>query len=295
MAHVFISYSHQDDTEFFEKLKLQIQNAGMDFWTDEKISPGQQWSKAIDDSIKNAFVIVVVMTPLATASSFITYEWSFALGLGKVVIPVMAAKGTKPHPKLSELQYLDFTDRQHQPWQKLISALEVTQDSISEAEIPVGKSENPIVKRLTNKKIDRRKTIKTIVDLGYKEAIPDLINILEDTHEKSEIRQVAAEALGKLRAYEAIPSLLLMLRSTNLRGRNLHAAIIRALGELKAVSAVTALTEYIPLELKHTSIPDTENALLKAVLDALVKIGTPEALAAVEDWKRQQQTPPPPA
>ena len=42
----------------------------------------------IDLSIKNAFALIVIMTPEAKASEYVTYEWAFAWGVVVKVIPV---------------------------------------------------------------------------------------------------------------------------------------------------------------------------------------------------------------
>lgn len=73
----------------------------------------------IDLAIKDAFALIVIMTPEAKASEYVTYEWAFAWGVGVKVIPIML-KTTPLHPRLEALQYLDFTNLKTRPWERLI-------------------------------------------------------------------------------------------------------------------------------------------------------------------------------
>jgi hypothetical protein len=62
------------------------------------------------------------MTPDARISEYVTYEWAFAWGYGKKVIPIMLRQTTL-HPRLATLQYLDFTNRIARPWSRLFEVL----------------------------------------------------------------------------------------------------------------------------------------------------------------------------
>jgi CheY-like chemotaxis protein len=127
---VFISYDHVD-AEFAENLMHRIKDSGFDSWVDsEDLRAGEEWQVSIDQAIKNAFALIVIMSPDAQASEYVTYEWSFAWGAGVKVIPVMY-KQTQLHPRLKTLQYLDFTNYPTRPWDKLFKALELAASSHS--------------------------------------------------------------------------------------------------------------------------------------------------------------------
>ena len=114
-GQVFISYQHAD-AEFAENLMFRIKDAGFNSWVDsENLRAGEEWQVRIDQAIKSAFALIVIMTPEAQASEYVTYEWSFAWGAGVKVIPVMY-KQTQLHPRLKTLQYLDFTNFPTRPW-----------------------------------------------------------------------------------------------------------------------------------------------------------------------------------
>jgi hypothetical protein len=93
------------------------------------------WRRGIDDAIKGAFVLTVVMTPEAKASEYVTYEWAFAWGAGVKVIPLLL-KRTQLHPRLESLQYLEFTNRHTRPWDALIALLREAESSSPMDEVP---------------------------------------------------------------------------------------------------------------------------------------------------------------
>ena len=119
---VFISHDH-DDADFAELLKLQLEKEGIIGWIDsERLKIGQDWREEIDISITNSVAILVIMTPEARKSEYVTYEWSFAWGKGKKIFPLML-KQTQLHPRLESLQYLDFTKRVSRPYDDLIQSI----------------------------------------------------------------------------------------------------------------------------------------------------------------------------
>lgn len=120
--HLFVSYQ-RENAEFAENLMNRLEKAGFKVWVDsEKLHAGRDWRAEIDQAIKNAFAFIVVMTPEAKASEYVTYEWSFAWGAGIKVIPILL-KPTQLHPRLESLQYLNFIDYPTRPWDKLTEAL----------------------------------------------------------------------------------------------------------------------------------------------------------------------------
>src|SRR5689334_18771682 len=114
MTHVFISHAHEDG-DFASLLIAQIRDAGFTAWVDsEKIRIGKDWRREIDAAIRQSFALVVIVSPHARASEYVTYEWAYALGIGVDIIPILLSP-TDAHPRLEVLQYLDFSHRQHRP------------------------------------------------------------------------------------------------------------------------------------------------------------------------------------
>ncbi len=119
MSHIFISYNHED-SDFADALIGKIEKEGLTTWVDnDRINAGEDWRLTIDQAIKDSFALIVIMSPTAKASEYVTYEWAFAWGAGIKVIPVLC-KPIELHPRLETLQYLDFSNYSFRPWDKLI-------------------------------------------------------------------------------------------------------------------------------------------------------------------------------
>jgi tetratricopeptide (TPR) repeat protein len=119
--HIFISYTH-DDSQFALQLIQRIEAEGFKVWIDhESQHLGDDWRAEIDQAIRDACALIVILSPAAESSSSIIYQWAFACGSGIAVIPVMS-KSTRLHPRLEALHALDFTGH-IRPWESLVSAL----------------------------------------------------------------------------------------------------------------------------------------------------------------------------
>lgn len=160
MNHIFISHSHED-SDFAEILEHRLSQANVTVWRDVNIRGGEDWRKGIDQAIKEAFALIVIMTPEAKASEYVTYEWAFAWGAGVKIIPLLL-KRTELHPRLESLQYLDFTNRTARPWDTLIELLGEAEASEPQAE-----------------KVAKPEEIK-IEDKGEREAYERMIKALSE-------------------------------------------------------------------------------------------------------------------
>lgn len=224
MAHIFISYSH-NDFEFAENLELRLQKEGFETWMDEeRLTAGEDWREEIDIAIKDSFALLLVLTPKALESRYVTYEWSFAWGNGKKVIPLLLNQvdDDKLHPRLDRRQHLDFTTRKGRPWSKLFQRLKELEKAFQEASniklvqeqkvVESGKLSNSIVVKLLNDLNEgnastRLGVIKTLRQFDDDDAIDGLIKALLDGDRG--VRKEAAIALGE-KSRDDIPYALLV-------------------------------------------------------------------------------------
>ena len=126
LRQVFISYK-REQIEFVQPLESKLKEAGFDVWMDRDIHVGTEWREEIDKEIRKSIALIVIMTPEAKASEYVTYEWAFAYGAGVRVIPLIHIKPDELHPRLKTLQYVDYGDTQL--WDKLINSLRDVQSS----------------------------------------------------------------------------------------------------------------------------------------------------------------------
>src|SRR5262245_56844890 len=111
MSHVFISYSHNDKDKLNQLVaKLKEADFGEDdYWYDKHIKPGGDWRDEIEDKLKEAFSVVVIVTRKSMCSTYVTYEWSWALGNGTPVVPLLFEDipYTQIHSRLSKIHHID--------------------------------------------------------------------------------------------------------------------------------------------------------------------------------------------
>jgi hypothetical protein len=96
MSHVFISYSHADVTHltgFVDKLKdagFKADGEDKDIWIDTSgIEGGEDWRDEIDKALEESFALVILLTTNSVKSTFVLYEWAWALGNNIRVIPIL--------------------------------------------------------------------------------------------------------------------------------------------------------------------------------------------------------------
>lgn len=106
MKHIFIAYSPKDMKPMILLRDVLLQ-AGFKPWIDPAPQPGMDWRFDIDDAIRAADLMLLVITPASADSIYVTYEWALALGMNIPVIPIIF-RPTKLHPRLSSLLTFDM-------------------------------------------------------------------------------------------------------------------------------------------------------------------------------------------
>lgn len=83
----FISYSHADRDPALA-LKDRLRNRGLDLWMDESELHSGQWNEQLEEAIAISDTFVFVLSPASAASPECRRELSFAMHLGKRILPV---------------------------------------------------------------------------------------------------------------------------------------------------------------------------------------------------------------
>ncbi len=106
-VHVFISYS-RTNKQFARRLARDIGRFGADVWIDtDDIEPGEAWTDEIQRGLEQSTVMVLVLSPDAMASKYVTAEWLYFVENDKPVIPVLH-QATVINFQLRPIQYVDF-------------------------------------------------------------------------------------------------------------------------------------------------------------------------------------------
>jgi HEAT repeat protein len=306
MPHVFVSYCHSDpDADFAHILDAEVRKAGFTTWRDLNLNAGENWREGIDDGIKDAMAVIVIMSPNSRVSPYVNFEWAFAMGCGVPVVPVLfKLSAADLHPRLSSVQWRDFSNNLSLPWETLAQDLRVIADAEREFTVRVPRDAPPVMREaaaaLDSMERDRRRAaIASLGQMDHPVAIELLAQALH--HPIQEVRFGAAAELGEkhhdLRAlptllealqcgdeavkpwmisrigHAAVPALIEALKKRQLERSDV---ILDILGEIGGIEAVQALTEYLR---------DPDPAMRRSAAFALSAAQDPSAFPALREAK----------
>lgn len=290
MSHCFISY-HQEYGEFAQLVRQRLQQGGIPVWM-QTTTAEACWNGEVDTALRDAFAVLVLVTPISRQSECITYEWSFALGLGIPVIPLLLEK-TEPHPRLLLLSPLDFTTSPESVWDELVHRVRELSglpapdeshnaDKTTETVVLEHGAYQDATVVLPADQATVRETLKESLHHSMRDvriqaslmlaqfqevaAVPVLIDALHDRDR--DVHQHATWSLMHI-GEPAIPALMDALRDPSNVVRKDVARIIGQIGTLEAVPALIAAL--------HDESPEVR----KAVADALGQVRSVEAVPSL--------------
>ena len=209
---IFISYSHKNKQaqRFLDVFQLAIENhkytrtdqqPKFEVWTDEKLMGGQIWAKEIDRALTESFAVLVAVTPEAMESLYVTYEWSFAIGLQRVIIPVIIEGDAKTglheklHEKLKETQWINIAEKKD--WkaecQNIIKNLET---SYQELRLRQKNQEGERIAQLVYSALDFAKSQRNAGDLNN--AMQSLQGALDSVYQFEQVYGTLSETSSTL-------------------------------------------------------------------------------------------------
>lgn len=283
MAHVFISYK-REDRDFAFLVRNEIEKAGYGVWIDDRLEAGESWIRRIEDALSSAFALVLVLTPQAQSSQYVTYEWSFALGIGIPVFPILrtSVKATAMHQRLNDIQQLDF--RHKYDWVSLLSAIERAEKGYEQQrtkpdDVRVAEQEPEDIE--LHGLLTRLKSPNAEIRLGAVRALgltqnpaggrPLAAIMLDD--EDQRIRIAAAQSLGAIGDTSNLSSLATVLLGSSDSDLRMAAVLaIEAIGEPETIPALKEALRDELLEVQRIAIralsnfDDTEAITLLAEL-----------------------------
>lgn len=121
--NIFISYARSADAAFALKIATDLKAYDINAWLDHlDIPPGVKWDRAVEDQLRSADTLLLVLSDAAIRSDNVMDEVSFALEKKKTIIPVLVEECDIPL-RLHRLQYIDFTAGYKTGMEKLVQAL----------------------------------------------------------------------------------------------------------------------------------------------------------------------------
>jgi hypothetical protein len=86
---VFVSYS-EHDRNWAREFASVLRERGVDVWFDaSELGPGESWSDAIADALRESRAMVLVLSAGALGSRWISFELGAAVADNKRIIPVL--------------------------------------------------------------------------------------------------------------------------------------------------------------------------------------------------------------
>jgi hypothetical protein len=138
MKQIYLSYAARD-RENAGNCRDELTKAGYRVWVNRDARAGQNWQYAVTEAIKESAVIITLLTPNSVDNIYFTYEWSFALGAGKKVIPVIFRGVEGPHPHLMLQEQFDFGAYPDEAvfWKQFVRELQRILGDSSKVETPI--------------------------------------------------------------------------------------------------------------------------------------------------------------
>ena len=141
MRTVFLSHATIDH-HFAELASIKLAEAGIHLWRDRgELRAGTDWRQGIERGISESVAVVVALSPTSSISPYVTFEWAYALGQAKPVLPLKLAE-CSVHPRLETIQSIDFSIPGSLPWTALV-------ERITEIE-PAAESDTASARRAVN-------------------------------------------------------------------------------------------------------------------------------------------------
>src|SRR5690242_7384873 len=127
---LFISYAHADSS-FVDKLEADLRQHGYDPWIDrQRLKGGQRWRRELQEAVKRAQVLLIVLSPDAVASNNVQIEFDYFLELSKLVIPLYYRECEVPM-ELRAIQWVDFRHSYEQGLTALLEVLHLHQEQLA--------------------------------------------------------------------------------------------------------------------------------------------------------------------
>ena len=151
---IFISYSRAD-TEYVSSLVNNLRRQNYDVWFDKEIRSGTDWDNTIEEEIKNADTMILVLSKTSVASENVKDEMSYAMSLSKGINPIMIEECDVPM-RLARKQHIDFTNSFDDGFSRLLKdlslQLNVENDGpIKTVDSPSKRDANSLPKKKSNK------------------------------------------------------------------------------------------------------------------------------------------------
>jgi serine/threonine protein kinase len=125
---LYISYSY-NDKPFVYALADELQRYNVNVHIDRNLDYGANWDEALDKMLDDCDMLLLIVTETSIASYYVTYEWSYFLGMKKPIIPLLreedVGKLSLPH-QLDRRHYITVPNDINLMARKIIQSMSQT-------------------------------------------------------------------------------------------------------------------------------------------------------------------------
>jgi len=119
---IFISYSRTDQA-IAKQIADDLSTQGYKLWIDtQNIPHGSHWDSEVQRGLDESDVMIVLLSPASVSSQNVADEWSYFIGKGKRIQPVLVQQCEVPF-RLMRLQRVDMTHSYQKGITELLRAL----------------------------------------------------------------------------------------------------------------------------------------------------------------------------
>lgn len=285
---VFISYAHEDGEDFANTVVVQLEKRNYEALIDQReIKRLDDWRIKIDDAIRASIAVILILTPASAKSEYVRYEWAFAYGAGKMVIPLLFVETSESdiHPRIRPIQHLDFTTPKNRQWNDLLDKLrEAAEQQVNATDKTTAYP--PYIEKCLEKLEElnegvRRKAIDDLVK--YDHSMTEVALIEATQHSLSDVVAYASYRLAERTNYqspEAMQGLLKALQSENDSDRKLAERELPRYG-IQILDSVLEVLQHPWIEVRYHAVK-----VLTALKDGRAN---PPLLKALEDESKVKQ------
>lgn len=121
--NIFMSYSRRE-VGFVDDLTHRLEKAGFNVWLDyRRLIPGTPWAGQIDKGLREAEVVLLVVSQDSIASQFVELEWRHVLNDKNKRIILVIFEALKLPPELKNYEWVDFRGSYESGIKELIGQL----------------------------------------------------------------------------------------------------------------------------------------------------------------------------
>ena len=107
--HIMIAYARDDWESVIAPLTVALQDAGIDVWVDQYLTPGaDDWTAAVEQALTECWLLVLVVSPAALESRHVRLEYRYFVNREKPLLLFVYQPADRLPPELAALEAVTY-------------------------------------------------------------------------------------------------------------------------------------------------------------------------------------------